>query len=194
MMVAYVLFFAIFLLPHQIMLLIQDFADGDEKLYFEDTKNVLAIFTYAITIINPILFFAFNPEFRRHFGYFVKCQCITKKEMFSLENLSESFSEEVYRGPKKFQPPPKYELEEIKGKGENNYVSTPTLQRSETASLPRHDSGLGLVEAGMFPSAVDRIRTINKQRESTPSGSPPGSDVVSYTDARDYGDEGSEML
>lgn len=196
MMISYVVAFAICLLPHQIMWFIKDFNDGDEKLYFQDTLNVLYIFTYSITIVNPILFFAFNPEFRRHFWHFVKCQCFTKKEIFSLENLSESFSEEVDRGRKKFQPPlpPKYEMEEVKDKGENNYVSTPTLLRSETNSLPRHDSGLGLVEAGMFPSAVGRMRTAGKYRESTPSASPPGSDVVSYSDKRDSIDQGSEML
>lgn len=115
--------------------------------------------------------------------------------MFSLENLSESFSEEVdHPRRRQFQPPPKYEMEDVKDVGENNYVSTPTLLRSETASLPRHDSGLGLVEAGMFPSAVGRMRTAEKHRESTPSASPPGSDVVSYTDKRDSIDQGSEML
>ena len=192
MMVSYVIVFALFLLPHQIMSLIQDFGNGDKKLHFKDTMYILNIFTYSVTIANPVLFFVYNPEFRRHFWHFLKCHCITKKERFSIENLSESFSEESI-GPRKphFQPPPKYEMPEKK---ENNYVSTPTMQRSETSSLPRHDSGLGLVEAGLFPSAVDRMRTAGKYRESTPSASPPGSDVVSYTDARDSLDQGSEML
>ena len=191
MMVSYVIVFALFLLPHQIMSLIQDFGNGDKKLHFKDAKYVLNIFTYSVTIANPVLFFVYNPEFRRHFWHFFKCHCITKKERFSIENLSESFSEESI-GPRRpqFQPPPKYEVREK----ENNYVSTPTMQRSETSSLPRHDSGLGLVEAGLFPSAVDRMRTAGKYRESTPSASPPGSDVVSYTDGRDVLDQGSEML
>ena len=192
MMISYVAAFAIFLLPHQIMWFIQDFSDGDKKPHFQDVMYILYIFTYSVTIVNPILFFAYNPEFRRHFWYFFKCHCITRKETFSVENLSESFSEESV-GPRspQFQPPPKYEMHEKK---ENNYVSTPTIQRSETGSLPRHDSGLGLVEAGLFPSAVDRMRTAGKYRESTPSASPPGSDVISYTDARDSLDQGSEML
>lgn len=192
MMASYVIVFAFFLLPHQIMSLIQDFGNGDKKLHFKDATYVLNIFTYGLTIANPILFFVYNPEFRRHFWHFFKCHCITKRERFSIENLSESFSEESI-GPRKpqFQPPPKYEMHEKK---ENNYVSTPTIQHSETSSLPRHDSGLGLVEAGLFPSAVDRMRTAGKYRESTPSASPPGSDVVSYTDARDSVDQGSEML
>ncbi|KAJ7389027.1 hypothetical protein OS493_034161 [Desmophyllum pertusum] len=197
MMVAYAVVFAIFLLPHQIMWMIQDFGDGAKKLYFQDVVNIMYIFTYSVTIVNPILFFAYNPEFRRHFWHFFKCHCITKKEMFSVENLSESFSEETDRERPQFQPPPKYEMKELKvlkEYEENNYVSTPTMLRSDEASLPRHDSGLGLVEAGLFPSAVGRMRTAGKYRESTPSASPPGSDVISYTDARDSIDQGSEML
>ena len=192
MMVSYVIVFAVFLLPHQIMSLIQDFGNGDKKLHFKDATYVLNIFTYSVAIANPVLFFVYNPEFRRNFWHFFKCHCVTKKERFSIENLSESFSEESI-GPRKpqFQPPPKYVMHEMK---ENNYVSTPTIQQSETSSLPRHDSGLGLVEAGLFPSAVDRMRTAGKYRESTPSASPPGSDVVSYTDGRDVLDQGSEML
>ena len=109
--------------------------------------------------------------------------------------MSESFSEESDRGrrrPGGFRPPPKYEMKEMVN--ENNYASTPTMLRTDGAALPRYDSGLGLVEAGLFPSAVDRLRTAGKNKESTPSASPPGSDVISYTDRKDSFDQGSEML
>ena len=68
------------------------------------------------------------------------------------------------------------------------------MLHTDGVTLPRYDSGLGLVEAGLFPSAVDRLRTAGKYKESTPSTSPPGSDVVSYTDRKDSLDQGSEML
>lgn len=197
MMVAYVLSFAVFLLPHQIMWLILDFANGEKKLYFRDVLNIVYIFTYAITIINPILFFIYNPEFKRHLLHYLKCQCFVRRELFSMENLSESFSEEF--DPKSRRPngyrtsmPPKYEMNEVPK--ENNYASTPSMLHTDGVTLPRYDSGLGLVEAGLFPSAVDRLRTAGKYKESTPSTSPPGSDVVSYTDRKDSLDQGSEML
>jgi len=203
MVVAYVIVFAIFLLPHQIMWLIKDFGDGEKKLHFTDAQNVLYIITYSITIVNPVMFFIYNPEFKRHFWHFLKCQCITRKELFSVENLSESFSEESDPPPPRYKPKPKYELKQYEQKQydskplENNFASTPTMMRAEIDSMPRdHDSGLGLVEAGMFPSAVGRFRGAEKQRESSPSASPPPSEVMfEYTDApRGSFDQGSEML
>lgn len=198
MMVAYVIAFAVFLLPHHIMWLIKDFDDGEKKLHFTDAQNVLYIFTYSITIVNPILFFVYNPEFKRHFWHYLKCQCITKKELFSVENLSESFSEESDPRPRKFREPPKYDKKYYPEPAENNFASTPTMLRAEIDSIPRdHDSGLGLVEASMFPSAVGRFRGAEKQRESSPSASPPASEdaTFEYNDApRGSFDQGSEML
>lgn len=199
MLVDYVIVFAIFLLPHQIMWFVKDFGDGDKRLYFGDAMNVVYIFTYSMTIINPVMFFRFNPEFRRHLWHFVKCHCLAKKELFSAENMSESFSIEPNRPPPS-QLKPKYELQQFELKSnEKNYASYPSIVLAETDSMQRdHDSGLGLVEASMFPSAVDRFRVAEKQRESTPtpSASPPPSETMfDYNDAPPYSfDQGSEML
>lgn len=197
MLVCYVVVFAVFLLPHQIMWLVKDFGDGDKKLYFTDTLNVLYIFTYSATIVNPLMFFLFNPEFKRHLWHFLKCECFAKKELFSAENLSESFSEEP-DPPPRYQSKTKYALKQFETKPmQNNYASTPNMIRAETDSMPReNDSGLGMVEASMFPSAVGRFRGAEKHRESSPSASPPPSETMfDYTDGkRSSFDGGSEML
>ena len=113
--------------------------------------------------------------------------------MFSVENLSASFSEEPGPRPPKYPSKPRYELKNFDPKPydpkplENNFASTPTMVHA--------DSGLGLVEAGMFPSAVGRFRGMEKHRESSPSASPPPSEMLDYNDAPGGSfDQGSEML
>lgn len=198
MLVAYVIVFAVFLLPHQVMWLVRDFGKGEEKLYFKDILNVVLVFTYSVTIINPVMFFIYNPEFVRHLLYYVKCQCLAKKELFSAENKSESFSLEPNVPPPPSRLKPKFELQQLEPKAfENNYASNPSIQLAETDSIPRdHDSGLGFVEQSMFPSAVGRFRGAEKHRESTPSASPPPSEAMyDENDAPPYSfNQGSEML
>lgn len=201
MLVAYIVVFAILLLPYHIMWFIKDFDDGEEKLYFQDTLNVIHVFTYSVTVFNPIIFFLYNPEFKRHLRYLIQCQCITKKEIFSLENLSESFSEESDPPPRLRAKPkakPLYDYKYDTKSVENNYASTPTMSRAEFDTMPpENSSGLGLVEASLFPAAAGRLRGQEKQRGSSPSASPPPSELMyDNTDARSAGsfDQGSEML
>ena len=127
-----------------------------------------------------------------------------------MENLSESFSEESDPPPRfRPNPQPQYDFKYEPRPYENNYASTPTMTRAEIDfasrekidSMPReNDSGLGLVELSMFPSAAGRLRGVEKQRESSPSASPPPSAPSSevmydYNDApRGSFDQGSEML
>ena len=108
--------------------------------------------------------------------------------MFSVENLSQSFSEEPGPPSPKYPSKPQYELKQYEPKPlDNNYASTPTMVHA--------DSGLGLVEAGMFPSAVGRFRGQEKHRESSPSASPPPSEMFDYNDGPGGSfDQGSEML
>ena len=193
LMLVYVLVFAIFLLPHQIMGLVLDFGDGGNQSYFEDIRHVLYIFAYGITVVNPVLFFIFNPEFKRDFWHFLKCRCVTKKEMFTLTDLSESFSEESDQGPSRKErnhvPTVNHDA-----KTEPIESSTPTLSRLEIDAMPRdQDSGLELVEAGMFRSTIDRLRTTKKEKEYSPSASPPGSDVFENFTNTSL-DQSSEML
>ena len=187
------------------MWFIKDFDDGEEKLYFQDTLNIIHIFTYSVTVFNPIIFFIYNPEFKRHLSYLIQCQCITKKEIFSLENLSESFSEESDPPPRLRAKPkakpkakPLYDYKYDTKSVENNYASTPTMPRAEFDTMPpENSSGLGLVEASLFPAAAGRLRGQEKQRGSSPSASPPPSELMyDNTDARSAGsfDQGSEML
>lgn len=122
MFVDYVIVFVIFLFFYQIMWFVKDFGDGDKRFYFGDVMNVVYIFIYSMIIINLVMFFCFNFEFRCYLWYFVKCQCLVKKELFSVENMLELFFIE-FNCLFLFQLKLKYELQQFELKlNEKNYV------------------------------------------------------------------------
>lgn len=96
LLLAYIWVFAILLLPHQIMWFLLDFDNGENKPYFQSVLNVLYILTYSTAVANPVIFFLYQPEFKKDLNYFLKFQFICRQDNEPEDDLSDEFSEDDY--------------------------------------------------------------------------------------------------
>ena len=191
MFAIFILLFAILLLPKQVMSFIKAFGDPSSTAYFEDVFETLDILAYSMTIISPVLFFIFNPEFSTDFWVFVKCQCFKPSVMMDTTEISDSFSEDSAV----IICPPAMESERFS-------TSTPSFQTTkyELAPQPNGDASpppdpaFDLVEASMFKSTFNRCATLDRRQEPSPSASPPESDIFESHENAETDDYENEML
>lgn len=186
MLLAYIIVFAVLILPHQIMWFLLDFNNGGDMPHFYSTLNVLYILTYSITIANPILFYIYNEEFHRDFAYFLKFKCIRGEGNAREDDLSDSFSEDEWDGRSTYRTAI-YAVDGscYGGSKSTSYVSVekslnnsgyPSLNRnsyyesqntlqsqSHSSSTPRTPGGDFKMEKGLFTSTLDRCKAADKR-------------------------------
>lgn len=199
-MLAYIIVFAVLLLPHQIMWFLLDFKDGINMPHFLSVLNVLYTLTYSITIANPILFYTYNDEFQQDFLYFLKFKCVRRST--HEEDLSDSFSEDEFDGrsvgtysvdggyngksnslsnvkaEKRF-----HSFDPLSLNRNGYYESQNTLHsQSHSSSTPRTPGGEFKMEKGLFTSTLDRCKAADKRmsdiRTSTSLASRSGHSLV----------------
>lgn len=124
----------------------------------------LNVITYSLTFLNPVMFFVFNPDFKRDLWHLIKCHYIKKEErVFSFKHPSESFSEESDSPPRSLARPQPFD-----DCNESVYPSTPTLTRAEVYSMsPENNSEVARVKASIVVSAVGQLGKAEKERKSS---------------------------
>ena len=154
----------------------------------------LNVFTYSFTFLNPVMFFVFNPDFKRDLWHLIKCHYIKKEErVFSFKHPSESFSEESDSPPRSLARPQPFD-----DCNESVYPSTPTLTRAEVYSMSlENNSEVARVKASIVLSAVGQLAKAEKERKSSSLASPLSFDLIyENTDAQSANsfDQGRENL
>ena len=122
------------------------------------------VFTYSLTFLNPVMFFVFNPDFKRDLWHLIKCHYIKKEErVFSFKHPSESFSEESDSPLLSLARPQPFD-----DCNESVYPSTPTLTRAEVYSMSlENNSEVARVNASIALSAVGQLGKAEKEIKSS---------------------------
>ena len=122
------------------------------------------VITYSLTFLNPVMFFVFNPDFKRDLWHLIKCHYIKKEErVFSFKHPSESFSEESDSPLRSLARPQPFD-----DCNESVYPSTPTLTRAEVYSMSlENNSEVARVKASIVLSAVGQLGKGEKEIKSS---------------------------
>lgn len=148
--------------------------------------------TYSCTFLNPVMFFFFNPDFKRDLWHLIKFHYIKKEEnVFSFKCPSESFSEESDSPPRSLTKPPPFD-----DYNESVYPSTPKLILAEVYSMSlENNSEVAPVKASIVLSAVGQLAKVEKERKPSPLASPSNL-IYENTDGQSAGsfDQGRENL
>ena len=176
--------FTLLLLPKYVMTFIKAFGKPIHVPYFDEVFDALDLLTYCVTVLIPVLFIAFCPEFQSDLWVFLKCQCCRPSIMMNKTEISDSFSEES-------EP-----IGVVRHADDQQSASTPVFQTKYEASTPvfpakyeadaRPNGGststapepqFDMIEASMFKSTLNRVATVDRRLEPSPSATPPGSDI-----------------
>ncbi|XP_032233853.1 RYamide receptor [Nematostella vectensis] len=93
MLIVYIVVFAVITLPEHVSRFVMDWGQGNLKPYFFAVMKLLYFLILSITVTNPVLFFYYNPEFKKDLFYFLFLGCFrgskdatdAKSESFSIE-------------------------------------------------------------------------------------------------------------